>query len=281
MYRSFDQFVLEAMKLWRPFDNLAQLPDYLIRALREQLTLSPMQVSKLHLQRLQKWRSRAKELAPLGEKLQQSMPTHVRKILLCKRTLLLQEMANEINWPDQGFFDELRQGFRLVGCLQPSGVFRPGVTAAALMAQSQSLRNLILDGISSGKAGARDVDLFEMTLKEAKEKSWLQGPRSPAEVSRMFKRWLPVRRFCVQQRGKLRAIDDFRDNLLNTACCVSEKIVLQAIDHVVWSLNVLCHFYRSRGAFDFVLSTGERLSRVVRPDWAQAGADLKASTQPS
>ena len=49
VYRSFDQFVLEAQSLLHPFDTLAQLPDYLIKALFEQLTLSPMQLSKTRL----------------------------------------------------------------------------------------------------------------------------------------------------------------------------------------------------------------------------------------
>ena len=103
-----------------------------------------VQLSKIRLERIQKWRDRAKQLSPQEEKLRASMPEHARKILSCKRTLLLQEMAAEIDWPDQDFFTELREGFRLVGCLKPSGIFRPRVTASALnedelMAQSGSL----------------------------------------------------------------------------------------------------------------------------------------------
>ena len=115
VYRSFDQFVLEAQSLLHPFDTLAQLPDYLIKALCEQLTLSLMQLSKTRLERLQ--RNRAKQLAPQEEKLRSSVPEHVRRILSCKRVLLLQEVAAEIEWPDRGFFNGLREGFRLVGCL--------------------------------------------------------------------------------------------------------------------------------------------------------------------
>ena len=63
-----------------------------------------------------------------------------------------------------------------------------------------------------------------------------------------------------------------------TTRCVAEKIVLQAIDHVIWSLNVLCHFYRARGACDFSLSSGQRLVGLVHPDWERVGSDLKVST---
>ena len=283
VYRSFHQFVLEAQDLLHPFDTLAQLPDYLIKALFEQLTLSPMQLSKIRLERIQKWRSRAKQLAPQEETLRSKMPEHVRRILLCKRTLLLQEMATEIEWPDREFFTELRDGFRLVGCLRPSGIFRPGVTPSALseeelMAQSPALKAMILDSISRASPGEHDAELYELTIKEASNKGWLQGPYAPHQIDSMMKAWLPVRRFCVIQKGKLRAIDDFKENLLNNACCVAEKIVLQAIDHVIWSLNVLCHFYRSRGACDFSLSSGQRLVGLVHPDWERVGSDLKVSS---
>ena len=90
------------------------------------------------------------------------MPEHVRRILSCKRTLLLQEMATEIDWPDREVFTELRDGFRLVGCLRPSGIFRPGVTPSALseeelMAQSPSLKGMILDSISRASPGEHDA----------------------------------------------------------------------------------------------------------------------------
>ena len=211
------------------------------------------------------------------------MPEHVRRILSCKRTLLLQEMAAEIDWPDRDFFTELMDGFRLVGCLKPSGIFRPGVTPSALsedelMLQSPSLKAMILDSISRASPGEHDAELFDLTLKEASSKGWLQGPYAPHQLDSMMHTWLPVRRFCVVQKGKLRAIDDFKENLLNNTCCVAEKIVLQAIDHIIWSLNVLCHFYRSRGACDFSLSSGQRLVGLVHPDWERVGAELKVSS---
>ena len=144
-----------------------------------------------------------------------------------------------------------------------------------LTAQSGSLKALILDSIARAKPGDHDTELFDLTLKEASVKGWLQGPYTPRQVDAMMGAWLPVRRFCVTQKSKLRAIDDFREILLNNTCCVAEKIVLQAIDHVIWSLNVLCHFYRSRGACDFTLSSGQRLVGLVHPDWERVGSGPK------
>ena len=67
----------------------------------------------------------SKAACSLGGEAQEHKCRNVRRILRCKRTLL-QEMAEEIDWPDRKFFAELRDGFRLVGCLRPSGIFRPG-----------------------------------------------------------------------------------------------------------------------------------------------------------
>ena len=94
----------------------------------------------------------------------------------------------------------------------------------------------------------------------------------------MFSKWLPVRRFCVEQKGKLRPIDDFRENQLNSAFSSPERITLQAMDHLIWSMNVLCHYFRAAGAVDFVLSTGDRLSGEVHRDWATRKAAIKVSS---
>lgn len=80
------------------------------------------------------------------------------------------------------------------------------------------------------------------------------------------------------QKGRLRPIDDFKENMLNQCCSTSERIVLQALDHLLWSLTVLCHFYRTRGAVDFVLSSGEKLTGKVHPDWSKAGTSLQVAT---
>ena len=56
VFREPESFVKEALHLWHPFDSLAQLPDFLVRSLFEQLTLSPAELAKTRLNRLQEWR---------------------------------------------------------------------------------------------------------------------------------------------------------------------------------------------------------------------------------
>ena len=76
---------------------------------------------------------------------------------------------------------------------------------------------MILDSIARAKPGDQDTELFDLTLKEASVKGWLQSPHTPRQVDAMMGARLPVRRFCAMWKGKLRTIDDFKENLLNKA----------------------------------------------------------------
>ena len=58
-----------------------------------------------------------------------------------------------------------------------------------------------------------DKELYGITLREATEKEWLEGPYGVGDVSKKFRdAWLPVRRFGVRQKNKLRPIDDMKEN---------------------------------------------------------------------
>ena len=98
--------------------------------------------------------------------------------------------------------------------------------------------------------------LFETTVKEARDKHWLDGPHTQEEIDRMFSgQWLPVRRFGVEQRGKLRPIDDFCENQLNNAFTTVDKISLRTLDHILWAALIICrhclfdktHEFRAQG----------------------------------
>ena len=140
------KFCEKALHLWHPFDSLAQLPDYLVRSLFEQLTLGPAELAKTRLNRLQEWRALASSLSDRERHIRSAMRPNVAKVLASKRTVLLETLAERIQWPDKSFFAELREGFRLVGNMQPTNVFRPGLVVASLseeglMSQSELLKS--------------------------------------------------------------------------------------------------------------------------------------------
>ena len=93
----------------------------------------------------------------------------------------------------------------LTGYAAPSGVFRTEVRPAAfdkeqLMQDAKFLKPLLLGKVVSPFHRDEHADeLFAITMKEAQEKHWLEGPYSASVVDAMFDRWLPVRRFSVFQ----------------------------------------------------------------------------------
>ena len=109
-----------------------------------------------------------------------------------------------------------------------------------------ALKASILDRIAAEDPGEHAQELLDISREEASVKGWLRGPHTPSEIDRLLDTsdWIPVRRFAVVQNSRTRPIDDLRENHVNEAFSAAEKVTLQAMDHVLWSLNVLVHFFR-------------------------------------
>ena len=216
IFRTMGQFVEQARTLWHPFDELRNLPGNMIKSLFKNLTESPHQLAKSRCQFLKKWSNRAACLQDLEKEVHDGMPQHLKNIMQGKRVLLMEELATEMDWPDMGLFKELREGFRLVGSFQPTGVFRPGVTVASLSEEelrknTKFLRPAILARLRNFDNEELQRQLFETNLEEAREKHWLDGPHDVEEVHKLLgDGWLPVRRFGILQKDKLRPIDNSR-----------------------------------------------------------------------
>ena len=59
------------------------------------------------------------------------------------------------------------------------------------------------------------------------------GPFSSSEMTeRLGDHWVPSRRFGVRQGGKIRAVDDFSQYLINSAVTCHEKLDLEGIDSI-------------------------------------------------
>jgi hypothetical protein len=91
----------------------------------------------------------------------------------------------------------------LVGETPATGVFKHqpkigNISETELMMQSKFLRPAIIGKTNAAARGEHEAELYDITLKEAEEKGWLQGPMDFQEVCDLFgNQWLPVRRFCV------------------------------------------------------------------------------------
>ena len=81
----------------------------------------------------------------------------------------------------------------------------------------------------------------------------------------------------MEQKGKLRPIDDLKENRVNETFSSTEKASLYALDHLVWIAIFLARFYQRGGEVNFELGDGTVLSGYVHKDWLEAGVDLKVT----
>ncbi|CAE7256827.1 unnamed protein product [Symbiodinium sp. CCMP2592] len=100
------------------------------------------------------------------------------------------------------------------------------------------------------------------------KKSWLSGPYSYQELTEILgPHWIPVRRFAIFQRGKLRCIDDLSENSVNSSWEVAEKIDLRAMDELLWITSRLMQSIVDRGFVNLRLSSGEVISGPLHTVW--------------
>ena len=99
------------------------LSNPLIKATFKALTLGPVHVANKRALLVKKLSRRAIELDREENRLHADMPEEVARVLNGKRLLLLQEVAESVDWPDSAVFTELKAGFDLVGDFPRTGVF--------------------------------------------------------------------------------------------------------------------------------------------------------------
>ena len=283
VYRSMQQFFECARQLWHPFDELKNLPDRLITSIFNNITSSPHELAKQRCKFMTHWTRRARDLQKDENQLHMSMPEHVRAVLKGKRILLMKELAQSIRWPDMSLFDEMTAGFKLVGTVAKTGIFKPHVTVANMSASDlekkmKFLRPMILGKLRKFRDEKLQSELHRITMEEAAEKHWLQGPYAPEDIAGLVgDQWLPVRRFAVEQKGKVRPIDNLKESMLNLTFGAFEKIELRAMEHVLWCLVILSKCLRVGGEIVFSLSNGSELKGHVHKDWMERPPEVKAT----
>ena len=272
IYRSQMGFVEDSMKLQHPFDCCVGVPDDALKCLAAHLQSSPLEVIKLRLNTLLAWKKKAVELKPDDDSLFAKMTSGCRSVLKGKRISLMKYIAEQMGWPDMAFFDELLEGFKLTGVQQKSGIFEsdckpPVHSEEELMAKGKFLRPALWGKIQSEPLQDFAQPLWEITVKEAKEKEWLKGPLTYEEINFLYDNdWLPVRRFAVFQKDKWRPIDDFSENGVNGSFGSMVKVDLRALDETVWISVAIMRALKS-GAFSFRLADGSFLEGKVNDAW--------------
>ena len=95
-----------------PAEDFQSLPVNLEAWLDRELALDGLSLAKARFESLQHWRDRKRVLDPLWARELALLPEHVQSVLGPKKNLLLlAEMLQAIQWPDQRLVVDLKQGF--------------------------------------------------------------------------------------------------------------------------------------------------------------------------
>ena len=86
-----------------------------MRVIFQHLSQTPDAVTRGRIAILTDWARRAKALSDLENQLKSNMNPNVAKIMAPKRILLMRSIAIDMEWPDLALFDELAEGFKIVG----------------------------------------------------------------------------------------------------------------------------------------------------------------------
>ena len=233
---------------------------------------------------MKEWRLKRDALEHMEREIHNHVPKHMQLLVKDKQFLLLEQLASSIGWPDEKIHEEMRNGFRLVGEGTRSNIFKSEVREASLtemelMKQARFIRPMIIGKVKRAGLPEYGNELTDITRDEAGEKGWLKGPLSDdALANEVGQQWLPVERFAVRQKNKLRPIDNFATNRVNEAWTCPEKLDLHALDQLVWLVSMYYKCAVQKGYIDVKLSDGKELRGQVHADWVKCNGECLLTT---
>lgn len=230
--REPEDFIMEAVSKGHPRDVVAKVPDSVKSLLRDLVEGKPERRFAKRASFMKKWLKRSLELRADEDKLHQTLPLHLRKLLKGKRLLLLKEMQ----YNDVGVVDDIISGFKLTGWAPKTGVFdpdvrRPQLTVEQLKKMAPGLNARIIRSVDDTPTDATTTHVWNETLAEV-EKGWLQKATTSTNCS-------VAKSFGLQQKSKIRMIDDFSISRVNHTYGLRERLRVQAVDELCAYLATL------------------------------------------
>ena len=239
VFRSPWEFLDKALTLEHPLDSPHTVDKSNLKAMVFIRDHTKAEVLKFRAQQLRRYTERAAQLSSEENKLKNSLDPDVRRVLEGKRLLLFKEMAADAKVGDENLFTELIEGFKLTGQMPESKQFPARLKPA--MISVQQLKDSSVWAKKMIHASCRRVGadpeiaraVYEETLQQRAD-GWVKGPYTSSELDQKFDGcWIPSKRFGVRQGGKIRAVDDFSEFLVNASVTATEKLQLFGLDEVV------------------------------------------------
>ena len=125
VYHTPQEFLQEATKVTHPFDSAVTIDGPNLRAIAFTLEHGVRAVSQKRRALLEHYRAIERSLRDQEFALKESMDPAVRRVMGSKKLLLFKQMLTDAGVPDENLFNDMVNGFRLTGPLEPSGLFPP------------------------------------------------------------------------------------------------------------------------------------------------------------
>ena len=155
---------------------------------------------------------------------------HLRGLLRGKRLALWQEMVDYFDYPDRRLVSDILQGFPMTGWLPDSNIFPKDVKEPSLdVGMLESLSKGMNAHVRSKVLAASSSDMASVTRAETNkelEEGWMEiDPGRGDNVA-----W--AMRFRLQQKEKVRVIDDFSIAGVNQTTGMNERLQIFGIDDI-------------------------------------------------
>ena len=236
VYRDPWEFVCAALEAKHPIDFACNIPDVLTRNVAKVLTDGPQLVIARRKLAVLKVRRLVMQLQHEEKQLHSTLHPEMARLLEGKNLLAWKALMEETGFDDPTLFDELTEGFRLVGQATMSPQFPYGFAAMLQTPEELKQKSVWMRKANQAKcksSGRVELDelVWNQTLEE-RDAGWLQGPYTEEEITQRVgsPNWLATRRFPLEQKDKTRLIDDALASGLNASFGTSNKLVLFDVD---------------------------------------------------
>ena len=235
--RTPEDFLRAALKVGHPKHLLKRVGPDLAHAIELLVDTDKSKLERIRANFLKKWTTRALELKQDEMNLHATMPQHLQAIMKGKRLCLWKEILIDLGYPDVAIIDEAAAGFDLTGWSTKSGVFETNVRAPELsVKQLDGMAVGLNSAVVSSLKGQDWADIDKTALEETElevSKGWLR----PCNEINLKKHYI-AKRFPLQQKDKVRLIDDFSICGVNSTFGLQEKLRVETIDEMVACLLV-------------------------------------------
>jgi len=273
------QFLAEACKLVHPTTMAMSVGEMLVRNILSYNDPSGLCFRRTQCEFANKLVSLCAELRNDESTCREQMDGHVRKVLASKRVMLFQRLLDDMEYPDSKVALEMRQGFPLSGWLPASEVFPtrlrpPEIHIEHLFKMAKVFSGRSIAATKSSGCADSDRRLWEATLEEVAD-GFLEGPFNRSSLG---PRSVVSPRFGLQQKTKLRPIDNFSASQVNAATGLQDKFVVDSVDEIcaiikTWmqqsgrGLKLLGKTYDMKKAYRQIAIHGEHLDLAWISVW--------------